>query len=234
MFLLAIYRPFGIIQIQFLPAFPVHIATMSGLPILEDGNRLMRIVLLGAPGSGKGTQAALLEKELGVPHISTGELFRTAVSESTPLGLKVRSLLDRGELVPDDLTLELLEERMALPDAANGFILDGYPRNLVQAEALDTLLEKLGRPVDEAIKIDVDTEQVVARIAKRSAEQGRSDDSEGVVRNRMRVYQEQTSPVIGYYENKGLLTRVLGTGSIDDVLQIILSVLEIGTMETSA
>lgn len=194
----------------------------------------MRIVLLGAPGSGKGTQAALLEKELGVPHISTGELFRTAVSESTPLGLKVRSLLDRGELVPDDLTLELLEERMALPDAANGFILDGYPRNLVQAEALDTLLEKLGRPVDEAIKIDVDTEQVVARIAKRSAEQGRSDDSEGVVRNRMRVYQEQTSPVIGYYENKGLLTRVLGTGSIDDVLQIILSVLEIGTMETSA
>jgi len=206
----------------------------AGLPILEDGKRLMRIVLLGAPGSGKGTQAALLEKKLGVPHISTGVLFRTAVSQKTPLGRKVKSFMDRGELVPDDLTLGLLEERMMQADAECGFILDGYPRNLAQAEALDSLLERLGRPVEEAIQIDVDPEQVVARIAKRAAEEGRSDDSEEVVRNRMRVYQEQTAPVADYYVEKGLLTRVLGTGAIDEVTQLILGVLEQGAAERSA
>jgi adenylate kinase len=194
----------------------------------------MRIVLLGAPGSGKGTQAALLEKELGVPHISTGVLFRAAVENETPLGKKVQSILDAGELVPDDLTLELLEERMVQADAADGFILDGYPRNLAQSESLEALLEKLGRPVDEAIQIDVDSEQVIARIAKRAAEQGRSDDSEEVVRNRMRVYEEQTAPVVDFYGERGLLTRVLGTGSIEEVLSLILSVLAMGRDEASA
>ncbi|HSM68662.1 MAG TPA: adenylate kinase [Xanthomonadales bacterium] len=186
----------------------------------------MRIVLLGAPGSGKGTQAALLEKKLGVPHISTGVLFRSAVSQQTPLGRKVKSFMDRGELVPDDLTLGLLEERMTQADAERGFILDGYPRNLAQAEALDSLLERLDRPLDEVIQIDVDTEQVVARISKRADEEGRSDDSDQVVRNRMRVYQEQTAPVADYYAEKGLLTRVLGTGTIEEVAQLIFGVLE--------
>jgi adenylate kinase len=194
----------------------------------------MRIVLLGAPGSGKGTQAALLEERLGVPHISTGVLFRTAVSQQTPLGRKVKSFMDRGELVPDDLTLGLLEERMTHADAERGFILDGYPRNLVQAEALDSLLERLGSPVDEVIQIDVDTEQVVARISKRAAEEGRSDDSDQVVRNRMRVYQEQTAPVADYYADKGLLTRVLGTGTIEEVTQLIFGVLEQGAAQRSA
>ena len=198
----------------------------ASLPILEDGKRHMRIVLLGAPGSGKGTQAALLEKKLGVPHISTGVLFRSAVSQQTPLGRKVKSFMDRGELVPDDLTLGLLEERMTQADAERGFILDGYPRNLAQAEALDSLLERLDRPLDEVIQIDVDTEQVVARISKRADEEGRSDDSDQVVRNRMRVYQEQTAPVADYYAEKGLLTRVLGTGTIEEVAQLIFGVLE--------
>ena len=186
----------------------------------------MRIVLLGAPGSGKGTQATLLEKELGVPHISTGVLFRTAVQEATVLGKKIGSLLDAGELVPDDLTLELLEERIVLADTADGFILDGYPRNLVQAESLDELLEKLGFEVDEVVQIDVDTEEVIGRIAKRATDQGRSDDSEEIVRNRMRIYEEQTAPVIDYYGERGRLTRVLGTGSIEGVLTLILSVLD--------
>ena len=194
----------------------------------------MRIVLLGAPGSGKGTQAALLEEQLGVPHISTGVLFRAAVEEGTELGLKVRSILDRGELVPDDLTLDLLEERMVQDDASSGFILDGYPRNLSQAESLDKLMEKLGYTIDEAIQIDVDTEEVIGRIAKRAAEQGRTDDTEEVVRNRMNVYEEQTAPVVGYYAEKGLLTRVLGTGSIEDVLALILSVLAMAESEGSA
>jgi adenylate kinase len=194
----------------------------------------MRIVLLGAPGSGKGTQAALLEKRLGVPHISTGVLFREAVKDATPLGLQIQSILDRGELVPDDLTLDLLKERIMRPDAADGFILDGYPRNLVQAESLDILLEELGWPINEAIQIDVSTEAVVARISRRAAEQGRSDDTENVVRNRQRIYQERTAPVVDYYAEQGLLTRVLGTGSVEEVLQLILSVLETGKSEASA
>lgn len=191
----------------------------------------MRIVLLGAPGSGKGTQAALLEKKLGVPHISTGVLFRSAVAAETPLGLKVKSIMDSGDLVPDDLTLGLLEERMQQPDAEKGFILDGYPRNLAQAEALEVLLEKMQRPLQEAIQIDVDTDAVVARIALRAQQEGRSDDTEEVVRNRMRVYAEQTAPVADFYAERGLLTQVLGTGSIEEVLQLILSVLDQGVSE---
>lgn len=206
----------------------------AGSPILDDGLGLMRIVLLGAPGSGKGTQAALLEKQLDVPHISTGVLFRAAVEQGTELGLKVTSILDRGELVPDDLTLDLLEERMVQDDASRGFILDGYPRNLAQAESLDTLMEKLGFAIDEAIQIDVDTEQVIGRIAKRAAEQGRSDDTEEVVRNRMNVYEEQTAPVVDHYAEQGLLTRVLGTGSIEEVLELILSVLAMRESESPA
>lgn len=194
----------------------------------------MRIVLLGAPGSGKGTQAAMLEEHLGVPHISTGVLFRAAVSDGTPLGQKIKSILDAGELVPDDLTLELLEKRITQADVVDGFILDGYPRNLVQAEFLDILLEKLGRPLAEVIQIDVDTEEVIARIAKRAAKQGRSDDNEEVVRNRQRIYFEQTAPVVDYYAEKGLLTRVLGTGSADNVLQLIISVLAMDHAGVSA
>jgi adenylate kinase len=194
----------------------------------------MRIVLLGPPGSGKGTQAALLEKHLGVPQISTGMLFRSAVKHRSPVGLRVKSILDRGELVPDDLTLEILEERITKPDAARGFILDGYPRNLQQAESLDVLLEKLGQPLDEALQIDVDTDEVISRIAKRAAKEGRSDDNEAVVRKRMEVYHERTEPVCDYYAEKGLLTRVLGTGTVDEVLQLILSALKVAEREASA
>jgi len=194
----------------------------------------MRIVLLGAPGSGKGTQAALLEKQMDIPHISTGVLFRSAVKEETSLGRQIKTIMDSGELVPDDLTLDLLEQRMNRADAADGFILDGYPRNLIQAESLDTLLETLRWPLDDAVQIEVDSEEVISRIAKRAAKEGRSDDSENVARNRLRVYQERTAPVMDYYAEKGLLTRVMGTGTIEDVLQLILSVLETGKAAASA
>ena len=187
----------------------------------------MRIVLLGAPGSGKGTQAALLVKEFGVPHISTGELLRSAVAAGTQLGLQAKVVMDRGELVSDDIMLGLIEERLGRADAASGFILDGYPRNLAQAQALDVLLDKLQKPVDDALQIDVDTEQVIQRIALRAKEEGRSDDSEAVARNRMKVYAEQTAPVVDYYANQGLLTRVLGTGTIEEVFQRILGVLKV-------
>ncbi|MFC1689484.1 adenylate kinase [Pseudomonadota bacterium] len=186
----------------------------------------MRIVLLGAPGSGKGTQAALLVEELGLPHISTGELLRSAVKAGTELGLQAKVVMDRGELVSDEIMLGLIEERLSQPDVAGGFILDGYPRNIVQAEALDVLLDRLEQPVDEALQIDVDVDMVVARIAKRAAEQGRSDDTEETARKRMEVYAAQTAPVVDYYGNKGVLSRVLGDGSIEEVFQRIKGVLQ--------
>jgi len=186
----------------------------------------MRIVLLGAPGSGKGTQAALLVNDLNLPHISTGELLRSAVKAGTELGKKAKVVMDRGELVSDDIMLGLIEERLAQPDAKAGFILDGYPRNLAQARALDELLARIEQPVDEALQIDVDVDMVIERIAKRAAEEGRSDDTEEVVRNRMKIYSDQTAPVINYYAQQGLLSRVLGEGTIEEVFQRIKGVLQ--------
>lgn len=188
----------------------------------------MRIVLLGAPGSGKGTQAALLKEHFSIPHISTGVLLREAVAAETPLGQQAKAIMDRGELVPDDVMLDLIRERLGQSDVDGGFILDGYPRNLSQAKALDSVLGELGQPVEEAVLIEVNEDMVVERIAKRAAQEGRSDDTEEVVRNRMRVYEEQTAPVAGHYENQGLLTRIFGEGTIDEVLQRIKGALQQG------
>jgi adenylate kinase len=196
------------------------------LLILVDGLPFMRIVLLGAPGSGKGTQAALLVEELKLPHISTGELLRSAVKAGSELGIKAKAVMDRGELVSDDIVLGLIEERLSQADAKAGFILDGYPRNLAQAHALDQLLGRINQPVDEALQIDVDVDMVISRIAKRAAEEGRSDDTEEVVRNRMKVYSDQTAPVVDYYARQGVLSRVLGEGTIEEVFQRIKGVLQ--------
>jgi len=187
----------------------------------------MRIVLLGAPGSGKGTQAARMVERLGIPHISTGALLRNAAKRGTEPGLRAKSITDRGELVPDDIMRDMIEERLSRPDVANGFILDGYPRNLAQAKSLDSMLERLGQPANEAIQIDVDPEQIIKRLAGRATKEHRSDDAEEVVRNRMRIYHEQTAPVVDYYEGRGLLTHVLGDGPIEVVLERILSVLTV-------
>ena len=187
----------------------------------------MRIVLLGAPGSGKGTQAALMVEDFGLPHISSGELLRSAVKAGSELGRQAKEVIDRGELVSDEIMLGLIEERLGQEDVKNGFILDGYPRNLSQAEALDELLERLEKPLDDALQIDVDIDLVVERIAKRAAKEGRSDDTEETVRNRMKVYADQTAPVVDYYAQKGLLSRVLGVGTVEEVFQRIKGVLEI-------
>ena len=194
----------------------------------------MRIVILGPPGSGKGTQATMLVERLGIPHISTGALLRNAAKRGTELGLQAKSLIDRGELVPDSIMLEMIEERLGREDVADGFILDGYPRNVGQAKSLDTVLERLNKPANEAILIDVDTEQVIRRIAKRATEEGRSDDTEETVRNRMRIYAEQTAPVADYYAERGLLTKVLGDGCKEEVLERILSVLNISASSACA
>jgi adenylate kinase len=168
----------------------------------------------------------LLVEELKLPHISTGELLRTAAKAGTDLGIKAKAVIDRGELVSDDIMLGLLEERLSQADVERGFILDGYPRNLVQAHALDELLGRIRQPVDEALQIDVDIESVITRIARRAAEEGRSDDTEEVVRNRMKIYSDQTAPVVDYYAQQGLLSRVLGEGTIEEVFQRIKGVLQ--------
>jgi len=185
----------------------------------------MRLVLLGAPGSGKGTQAKLLKQEFNIPHISTGDLLRAAVAAKTELGLAAKEVMDAGQLVSDEIVLGMLKERLAHDDAKMGFILDGFPRNLVQAAMLDKLLEEINMPAQHAILIAVDPQEVVGRIAKRAELEGRADDTETVVRDRIKIYENQTAPVVDYYKNHEILSEVLGTGSIDEVQHRILSIL---------
>ena len=177
----------------------------------------MRLVLLGAPGSGKGTQATRLREHLQVPHISTGDLLRAAVAAGSPLGLKAKAVMEAGNLVSDDIVLGMLEERLGKDDARAGFVLDGYPRNLAQARALDELLARLKQPVDIAVQLDVDTALLVERIAGRAALEGRADDTPESVRNRLNVYNEQTAPVVDFYRQGGKLACVHGVGSMDEV-----------------
>jgi adenylate kinase len=165
---------------------------------------------------------------LDIPHISTGALLRNAAKRGTELGLQAKALSDKGELVPDSVISDVLEEGLGREDVRNGFILDGYPRNLAQANALDIMLERLDQPVEEAILIDIEPEHIIKRIAKRAKEEGRSDDTEETVRNRLRVYENQTAPVADYYAERGLLTRVLGEGGVEEIFQRILSILNLG------
>lgn len=185
----------------------------------------MRLVLLGAPGSGKGTQAEVLKAELGVPHISTGDLLRAAVKVGSPLGLKAKAVMEAGQLVSDDIVLAMLEERLAKPDAAAGFILDGYPRNVAQCEALEALLQRIGQPLEIALKLDVPSELIVERIAGRAAAQGRKDDTPETVRERLRVYAEQTEPVAGHFAQIGKLKIVDGVGELAEVSRRIIAAL---------
>ena len=188
----------------------------------------MRLVLLGAPGSGKGTQATRLKEKLQVPHISTGDLLRAEVAAGSPLGLAAKEVMARGELVSDAILLGMLEDRLSRPDTAGGFILDGYPRNLAQADALDGLLNRLKQPFDYAVQLDVATELLVERIAGRAKAEGRADDSPESVRTRLKVYDDQTAPVIEYYRQHGQLTVVDGVGDLDAVFTRIVEAIQPG------
>jgi adenylate kinase len=185
----------------------------------------MRLVLLGAPGSGKGTQATRLREHLQVPHISTGDLLRAAVKAGTELGRQAKAVMESGGLVSDDIVLGMLEERLTAGDTGNGFVLDGYPRNLAQANALDALLGRLGQPVDIAVQLDVDTELLITRLAGRAQAEGRADDTPEAVRHRLEVYNEATAPVVDFYRNTGRLACVDGVGGMDDVFQRIIATL---------
>jgi adenylate kinase len=185
----------------------------------------MRLVLLGAPGSGKGTQAARLKSELGVPHISTGDMLRAAVAAGTPLGRKAKAVMDSGQLVSDDILLGMLEERLANDDARAGFILDGYPRNIAQVQALDELLARLEQPLDAVVQLDVPAEEIIGRVEIRFRAEGRADDNPDTVRRRLDVYAEQTAPVAAWYARHGMLKVVNGVGALDEVFARILAAL---------
>jgi adenylate kinase len=179
----------------------------------------MRLVLLGPPGSGKGTQATRLKEYLQVPHISTGDLLRGEVAAGTELGKQAKAVMDAGNLVSDEILLGMLESRLSQADVAKGFILDGYPRNLAQAAALTTLLERIGQPMDAAVQLDVPTDLLVERIAGRAKAEGRADDNPESVRKRLEVYESSTAPVINFYKEQGRLTVVDGVGELDEVTQ---------------
>jgi adenylate kinase len=185
----------------------------------------MRIVFFGPNGSGKGTQATLLKDELKVPHISTGDLLRAAVKAGTPLGVKAKAVMEAGHLVSDEIVLGMLEERLAQPDVGNGFILDGYPRNLAQCAALETLLDRLGQPLDVAIKLDVPDSAILSRCQIRFAAEHRKDDDPEIVRKRLDVYRAQTEPVAEHFAQLGNLKTVDGVGNVDQVFQRILAAL---------
>ena len=188
----------------------------------------MRLVLLGAPGSGKGTQAARLKEYLQVPHISTGDLLRAEVAAGSPLGLQAKEVMERGELVSDDILLGMLRERFSREDTKAGFILDGYPRNLAQAAALDELLGNLGQKFDAAVQLAVDNEQIIERLAGRAKAEGRADDNPESVRKRLEVYDAQTAPVIEFYRQQGQLTVVDGVGTLDEVFGRIIEAISPG------
>ena len=211
------------------------------------------IVLLGAPGVGKGTQAEKLAKELSIPHISTGDMFREAVARGTEMGMKAKEYMDRGELVPDDVVIGVVKERLSQPDCAIGFILDGFPRTVAQAEALERVMEELGKNIEYAISIDVAEDEIVRRLSGRRTceacgkvyhviynppkQEGvcdecggtlyqRDDDKEETIRNRLRVYREKTAPLIDFYARRGVLRNIDGSKRVDEVTADIRALLD--------
>ena len=185
----------------------------------------MRLIILGPQGAGKGTQAAVVAEKFGVPHISTGDIFRANIAEQTPLGVQAKTYADAGELVPDEVTNAMVRDRLEQSDAAGGFLLDGYPRNAAQSQVLDDFLAARGESLDAVIELSVDETQLLERLAKRAAEQGRTDDTEDGIRRRLAIYRESTAPLVDYYRDRGLLRSVDGVGLVEDVTARILSAL---------
>ncbi|MGZ4398276.1 MAG: adenylate kinase [Gaiellaceae bacterium] len=175
------------------------------------------IVMLGAPGAGKGTQAVRIAERLAIPHISTGAMLREAISSGSALGSRVKAIVESGELVPDELMVEVIRERLGRPDTSAGFVLDGFPRTTPQAEALDELLGELGRPLSAVLELVLAEEVAVQRMLGRAAQEGRADDTPEVIRRRFEVYRRQTEPVSEYYRSRGVLVAVDASGSMEEV-----------------
>lgn len=186
---------------------------------------MIRLLLIGAPGAGKGTQAEKLSAAYKIPAISTGDIFRHNVKNETELGKQAKAFMDRGEYVPDSLTNDLVRDRLSQADAKDGFLLDGYPRTAEQVVELDSILEAAGTKLDVVVQLTADTDEVVRRLLNRAIEQGRADDTEDVIRRRLEVYEEQTAPLTSVYATRGLLVTVDGLGEVDEVTGRILEAL---------
>jgi len=182
-----------------------------------------RLLLIGAPGAGKGTQAERLAEAFGIPAISTGDIFRHNVKNETELGKLAKSFMDRGEYVPDSVTNDLVRDRLSQADAANGFLLDGYPRTADQVAELDDILASSGTQLDAVVLLTADTDEVVRRLLNRAIEQGRADDTEDVIRRRLEVYEEQTAPLIDSYQARNLVLTIDGLGEVNEVTERILN-----------
>ena len=190
---------------------------------------MIRLLLIGAPGAGKGTQAVKLSAAYKIPAISTGDIFRHNVKNETELGKQAKAFMDRGEYVPDSLTNDLVRDRLSQADAKSGFLLDGYPRTAEQVVELDSILEAQGNKLDVVVQLTADTDEVVRRLLNRAIEQGRADDTEDVIRRRLEVYEEQTAPLTSVYASRGLLVTVDGLGEVEEVTGRILEALNART-----
>jgi adenylate kinase len=187
---------------------------------------MTRLLIVGPQGSGKGTQGIRIAEAFGVPAISTGDVFRAAVADGSELGSQVKAIIEAGDLVPDELTSAVVRERLSQEDAEGGFLLDGYPRNVAQVMHLDEFLEGRDEELDAVILLDVPREESIYRIAGRAAEQGRSDDTEEVIANRLAIYERETAPILGVYEARDLVVPVDGVGTLDEITERIVSALE--------
>jgi adenylate kinase len=186
----------------------------------------MRLIIMGPPGAGKGTQATFVAERYGIPAISTGDIFRANVSRGTPLGVEAKKYMDSGEYVPDEVTNLMVRDRIDQPDAEPGFLLDGYPRTVAQVEELDGMVAFTGHRLDAVVVLSVDAEAIVARLLQRATTEGRADDTEDVIRRRQEVYAEQTAPLIEVYRDRGLLVEVDGLGEVTDITSRIFAALD--------
>jgi adenylate kinase len=186
----------------------------------------VNVLLLGIQGSGKGTQAKRIASEYGIPHVSTGEMLRDAVAAGTPLGDEVAGYLTRGELVPDETAIELIRDRLSKPDAAQGFVLEGFPRTMAQSDALDEMLAEIGLPLSVVFELQVPDEVARDRMSKRALDEGRSDDTPAVIDRRIQLYHDETEPIVQHYRLLGNLVGIHGTGTIDQVFKEIQDTLE--------
>lgn len=187
--------------------------------------RSARLLIVGPQGSGKGTQGVRIAESYGIPVVSTGDIFRANIKEGTPLGQQVTAILDKGDLVPDELTSEIVRDRLSQDDAAKGFLLDGYPRNAAQVEHLDAFLGARGESLDAVILLDVPREESIERLKLRAAEQGRSDDTDGAIAHRLDIYEHETAPILEVYGPRGIVDRIDGVGSLDEITERVFAAL---------
>ncbi|HET6301970.1 adenylate kinase [Microbacterium sp.] len=201
----------------------------------SEARRATRLLIVGPQGSGKGTQGVRIAEAFGIPAISTGDVFRGAVAAGSELGRQVKAVIEAGELVSDELTSQVVRERLEQEDAADGFLLDGYPRNIAQVRDLDAFLEGRGEALDAVIELSVPREESIARLTLRAKEQGRTDDTEEVIANRLAIYERETAPILGVYRTRGIVDEIDGTGTLDEVTDRIIGALEArGLIRTAA